>query len=79
MHGLKKKKKMGKGTESNKYYIKIAYLCGQAVKIISFSLKNNSLNCTPAGCKEQHTAYEDIEQQGAINFIKTIKACNKAR
>jgi hypothetical protein len=42
-------------------------------------LKNNSLNCTPAGCKEQHTAYKDIKQQGAINFIKTIKASTKAR
>jgi hypothetical protein len=42
-------------------------------------LKNNPLNCTPAGGEELHTAYKDIEQQGAINFIKTIKARAKSK
>lgn len=70
-------KKKSKGTESNTILKSPSLWAGCKNHIILIG--NNSLNCTPAGCKGQHTAYEDIEQQGAINFIKIIKACNKAR
>lgn len=77
-HGWHVGSQIGRGTDNHTLYWN-HHLCGQAVEIIAFSLKNNPLNCTPAGGEELHTAYKDIEQQGAINFIKTIKAWARAR